>query len=188
MAWACLFGFAVMWFVAEMAWIVDELILEVDPFPSTADIFYLIGHPFLLMFLISYLEPFKSSITKKMFTLVILFSLSILSLSLILTIGAEEGMDRLSYVIAVAYPVADALIIIPAIIGIILFFRGEVNFMWTLVCFGILSVFIADSAFMFAQFDNSYYTGHQLEILFHWTYLLIAFGVYDQIRVFKRRK
>lgn len=72
------------------------------------------------------------------------------------------------------YPISDAIMIIPALIGIALFFKGEVNFMWTLVCLGILSVFIADTVFFLAQFDDTYYTGSPTEILFLWTCIFLS--------------
>lgn len=187
-AWISLFGFAIMWFVAEITWIIEETFLGIEPFPSTADIFYLLGYPFLLLFLISYLEPVRRAITKKMLLTPIIVSIFILVLSIYFSFDPETEIDNLEYSIIVSYPIADAFIIVPSLIGISLFFRGKVNFMWTLVCMGIISVFIADTAFMFAQIDDWYYTGHPMEILFHWTYVLMAFGAYDQIRIFKKER
>ncbi len=65
LAWISFGGYAISWFIAEMLWIVQELYLKIDPFPSAADIFYLIGYPFLLMFFIAYLQPVRSAIQKK---------------------------------------------------------------------------------------------------------------------------
>ncbi|MFB5611432.1 MAG: hypothetical protein ACE5R3_02040 [Nitrosopumilaceae archaeon] len=185
-AWISLFGFSVMWFVAEMVWTAEELFLNIEPYPSAADIFYLMGYPFLLLFLISYLEPIKNAITKKVLIIPIIISLSVLIPSLYFAFYDVMDIGNLDYTIAAAYPVADSFVIVPALIGIHLFFRGQVNFMWSLVCIGIISVFIADTAFLFAQVEHWYYTGHPMEILFHFTYVLMAFGAYDQIRIFKK--
>ena len=65
LAWVSFGGYAISWFIAEMLWIVQELYLKIDPFPSPADIFYIVGYPFLLMFFIAYLQPVLSAITKK---------------------------------------------------------------------------------------------------------------------------
>ncbi len=188
-AWISLFGFSVMWFVAEMTWTIEEIFLNIEPYPSTADIFYLLGYPFLLLFLISYLEPVKAAITKKVTIIPIIISLAVLIPSLYFAFYdvTMEDIGHLEYTIAAAYPIADAFVIVPAFIGIHLFFRGRVNFMWSLVCIGIISVFIADTAFLFAQIDMWYYTGHPIEMLFHFTYLLIAIGAYDQLKIFKRK-
>lgn len=187
MAWISLLGFAIMWFSAETTWTVQEIVLEIEPFPSTADVFYILGYPFLLMFLFSYLEPVKRAISKKTIIIASLISLSVLIPSLYFSVGHDLEVNGLEVVIAATYPISDAFIIVPALIGVNLFFRGQVNFMWSLVCIGIICIFVADTAFLFAQMDDSYYTGHPMEILFHLTYVLMAYGVYDQLRVFKTR-
>lgn len=187
-SWTSLFGFSIMWFIAEMTWTIEEIFLQIEPYPSTADIFYLLGYPFLLLFLVSYLDPVKAAITKKVSIIPIIISLLVLIPSLYFAFHdvTAEDIGHLEYTIAAAYPVADAFVIVPALIGIHLFFRGRVNFMWSLVCIGIISVFIADTAFLFAQVDMWYYTGHPMEMLFHFTYLLITIGAYDQLKIFKR--
>jgi len=182
-----LVGFAICWFIAEMVWMVHELYLKIDPFPSTADIFYLVGYPFLLMFLISYLEPVKEGITKEMLALSSLASIVLLASSLYIILNEETQMDSFEFAIAVGYPIADAIVLIPSLLGVVLFFRGKVNFMWSLVCLGIISLYIADTYFLYAQVEEIYYTGQPPEMLFHWMYFLMAFGILDYMRIFKAK-
>src|SRR5574338_575367 len=49
-ALASIVGLSVSWFVAEIIWTIYEMILQIEPFPSPADFFYIIGYPFLLIF------------------------------------------------------------------------------------------------------------------------------------------
>lgn len=188
LAWFSFGGYAVSWFIAEMLWIVQELYLQIDPFPSSADIFYLIGYPFLLMFLIAYLQPVRSAITKKMIASSTLFSIGVLIVSLYLVLTTTSNDDLFELVLATIYPVFDAMVIIPALIGIALFFKGHVNLMWTLLCFGVMSVFVADTTFLFEQNEESYYTGTPMEILFYWNYILLAFGIYNHLNLFRKSK
>lgn len=187
LAWFAFLGYALSWFVGEMLWLIQELYLKIDPFPSASDVFYIVGYPFLLMFFVAYLQPVRGAITKKMLIPASAFSVGILALALYLTAGAESG-DVLSTIIAVIYPIFDSVVIIPALVGVALFFKGKVNFMWTLLCFGTISVFAADTAFLVGQNDDSYYTGNPMEILFYWNYILLAFGVYNHIVLFKKNK
>lgn len=186
MAWIALTVCSVSWLIAELTWIFYEVILNIDPFPSFADIFYLLGYPFLFMFLIFYIEPVRKAITKKMVATATLLSLSVLIPSLFIALQDNSNISYFEAILAGAYPVVDALVIIPALIGIALFFKGQVNFMWTLVCIGIFSLFVADTVFLFAQLDTWYYTGHPLEVLFYFMYVLISYGVYDNMKVFSR--
>src|SRR5207302_10818723 len=84
------------------------------------------------------------------------------------------------------YTMEDAIVLVAAIIGIILFYRGEVNFLRTLLLRGILFEVIADTGFQFFTLNNTYYTGHPVDILFIWSYIMFSFGVYSHIKIFKK--
>ncbi|MBI5377519.1 MAG: hypothetical protein HZA82_02745 [Thaumarchaeota archaeon] len=188
LAWFSFAAFAISWFIAEMLWLYQELVLKVDPFPSAADIFYIVGYPFLLMFFVAYLQPVKAAITKKILGISCMISIGVLVPSLYLVLGNGTNADPLNVILGTIYPTFDAMVIIPAIIGVVLFFKGQVNFMWTLVCLGIICLFVADTAFLFGQNEDSYYTGNPTEILFYWNYVLLAFGVHNHLMLFKKEK
>ncbi|WP_268543309.1 hypothetical protein [Candidatus Nitrosotenuis cloacae] len=187
LAWFAFLGYALSWFMAEMLWLVQELYLKIDPFPSASDVFYIVGYPFLLMFFVAYLQPVRAAITAKVVAPASAFSVGILALTLYHTIGPESG-DIFATVLATIYPIFDSMVIIPALVGVVLFFKGKVNFMWTLFCFGTVSLFVADTAFLMDQNNNSYYTGNPMEILFYWNYILMAFGVHNHISLFRKNK
>lgn len=188
LAWFSFCGYAISWFIAEMLWIYQELYMKEDPFPSSADIFYIVGYPFLLMFFVTYLQPVRSAITRRIFIIPILVSVGVLIPSLYFVLGSSTNNDALEVTLGAIYPVFDAVIIIPAMIGVVLFFKGQVNFMWTLMCLGTVCVFVADTAFLFGENTDSYYTGNPMEILFYWNYILLVFGVKSHLDIFKREK
>lgn len=187
-AWFSFAAYAISLFIAEMLWIVQELYFQIDPFPSAADIFYLISYPFLLMFYVSYFQPVKSAITKKMVAAALAFSVGILIPSLYLALGSSVDGEMFDTILASIYPIFDAMVLIPALIGVSLFFKGQVNLLWTLFCLGTISVFIADSAFLFAQNEDSYYTGNPMEIPYYWNYVLLSFGVGSHLVLFQKSK
>lgn len=181
-----LVGFAICWFFAEIIWMLQELYFKIDPFPSTADLFYLVGYPFLFMFVVSYLEPLKDGITKETLVLAILAAIIVLVSSLYVVFNEDEELSNYEFALLAGYPIADAIVLVPSLLGVILFFKGKVNFMWTLVFVGVISVYIADTTFLYTQLEESYYTGHPLEMMFHFMYFLMAFGIYDYMKIFKK--
>ena len=181
-----LVGFAICWFFAEIIWILQELYFKIDPFPSTADLFYLVGYPFLLMFVISYLEPLKDGITKEILALAILAAIIVLVSSLYVVFNEDEELSNYEFALLAGYPIADAIVLVPALLGVVLFFKGRVNFMWTLFFVGIISLYVADTTFLYTQLEDTYYTGHPLEMLFYFMYFLMAFGIYDYMKLFKK--
>ena len=187
-AWLLFLGIAISWFIAESTWVVYELIYHQNPFPSYADAFYLLGYPFLFLFSIQYLKPFKKLISKKMIISTSMMAISVLIPNLYMTLDSSSSESKFAIILGAIYPVADSIVLIPAMIGIILFFRGEVNFLWTLLLIGILFEVIADTGFQYFTLDNSYYTGHPIDILFIWSYIMFSFGIYSHIQIFKKIK
>ncbi|MDX1372628.1 MAG: hypothetical protein R3321_09155, partial [Nitrososphaeraceae archaeon] len=84
-------------------------------------------------------------------------------------------------------PVLDSLILIPALMGVFLFFRGGVNFMVSLLCLGIITQIIGDNAILFLNLQNFYYPGHLVEVLFLWSYTMFAFGLGNQMKLFDEK-
>ncbi|VVC06191.1 Uncharacterised protein [uncultured archaeon] len=185
-AWLLFMGTAISWFIAETTWTVYELVYHLNPFPSSADVFYIAGYPFLFLFSIYYLRPFKKLISRKMILSALLIAVSVLIPSLYMTIDNNSDESEFAIALGATYPIADSIILIPALIGIYLFFRGEVNFLWTLLLIGILFEVIGDTGFQYFTLNNSYYTGHPVDILFLWSYLLFSYGVYSHIQIFKK--
>jgi hypothetical protein len=184
-AWFSFLGYAVAFFIADTLWLIQELYLKIETFPSASDIFYVIAYPFLLMFFVSYFQPVRKAITKKMLAAAIAVSVGVLIPSLHVAFSAGSSDNAFSLALGAAYPIFDGMILIPALIGVALFFKGQVNLMWTLFCFGAISVFVADTAFLFAQNEDSYYLGNPMEIPFYWNYILLAFGVHNHLVLFK---
>lgn len=186
MSWIFFVGLATSWFIAEQLWIVYELVYKIDPFPSTADFFYVAGYPFLFLFSLYYLKPLKDAISKKTIAYASLAAMTLLIPSLYMAYDADSQIGPFEVALALSYPIADTIVLIPALIGVILFFKGEVNFLWSLVCIAIVLNVAADTGFLITSMNDSYYTGHPIDILYLWAYILFSFGVYSHIQIFKK--
>lgn len=187
-AWILFSVFSAYWFIAESLWIIYDLILKTTPWEYADDFFYITGYQILFAFLIFYLKPIKKAISKK-----IIFGTSLIAISFlipsfyIISVTDIISIDE-NLAVVMAYPILDAIILVPALIAVMLFFRGEVNFMMTLVCLAIICQIVGDSSLLFLSIDNSYSPGHPIEILFLWAYVMFAFGLSNQIDVFNERK
>ena len=175
LGWLAFLGFAACWFAGDMAWLIIEMALEEPPYPSAADLFYLPGYPFLLIFAISYIMPFRDAISKKILIASFVIAIALASFSIgIIGISTNVTFDES---IAFAYPIADGIILIPVLAGLFIFFKTRQNIMWSLMLFGILATFAGDVLFSFFEYNHTYHTGHPMEIAFYWSYLLMTFGV-----------
>jgi len=187
-AWICFIAFAACWFIAETLWTSNELIFHTKPFPSNADFFYLAGYPAYFVFAILYLKPVKNSISKNMVLGACIVSAAILIPNLYMTFDNNSGEDKFAIALGATYPIADAIILVPALLGVTLFLGGKVNFLWTLMLIGVLLNVVADTGFQYFSLDDSYYSGHPVDIFFMWAYIIFAFGAYDYVKIFRRSK
>ena len=186
-AWTCFTSFVVLWFIAERIWMVDELVYHNNPWPSAADFFWLAGYPLYFIFTIFYLKPFKSSISIKLIVFTICIAVTMAGFLIYYTSLQKSTLSVFDTLLGLAYPVTDAFSLIPIIIGSVLFFRGQVSFLWSCLLIGVLCFVIADYGFLFLSLDESYHTGHPIDILYLWAYLFFLFGLCDYIRIFKKQ-
>jgi hypothetical protein len=184
----CFCGFATMWFVAELIWAISELSNHFSPFPQLNDYLYLAGYPLLLAFTFYYLKPVESAISKKMLGLAALTSLTFLTPTFYTVYSYNPNASLSQMIWAGSYPIADAILLFPTVIGMMLFFKGDVSLLWSLMFFAILLNIIADSGFFYLDVDKSYYSGSPIDILYLWAYVLFSFGLYSHIKVFKKPK
>lgn len=184
-AWILFTISIIIWFVGETTFEYDyEYDIE-DISTLTSDVFYILGYPVFFAFTILYLKPRKNIISKNMILVAILTSIVFVIPTLYLTFEGEEELDALTISLYAIYPILDGLILAPSIIAVILFFRGQVNFLWILVLLATLSDILADTLYIIFAVEESYYPGHPVDILYLFSYTLYAFGVYSHIKLYR---
>ncbi|MBI2643620.1 MAG: hypothetical protein HYW92_04925 [Nitrosarchaeum sp.] len=175
------------WYVGEMTYSYDYKYDLEDLSTLTSDFFYIIGYPLFFGFTIFYLKPRKRIISKKMILASSLVSILFVIPSLYFTFNEEYQLDELTIILYAIYPVLDGVILIPSIIATFLFFRGQVNLLWSLILIATILFVIADTSYLVFSIEETYYPGHPVDILFVWAYTLYAFGALSHIKLYKKR-
>ncbi len=146
------------WFTAEIIWTYYQLALGVEtPFPSPADGFWLAGYAPLAY----HLYRINNTITRKVIendTVIILSAILATILGFLLYIifglsGQHQGI--LELVINLAYPVLDAVLLVPAVAILWSFRKGEPDYThWTMIALFIIFISVADIGFDYALAVN----------------------------------
>ena len=174
LGWLAFLGFVISWFAGDMTWIILETVMYTEPYPSAADLFYLPGYSFLLIFAISYIIPFRDAISQKMIITSVIISVLLTGFSVsLIGVGGTSFADTLS----LAYPIADGIILVPVLTGLLLFFKSKVDVLWSLMLFGMLATFVGDVTFAYMEHLGTYHTGNPMELAFYFSYILLTFGV-----------
>lgn len=173
----------VFWFLGEVGWAIYTLVLGVEiPYPSLADVAWLMGYVPMIIAFHLYLRVFRFAISKTMY-LVEVIAVAISSFALytylvfpILAGAAEAEMTTLIF--DLAYPTLDIVLFGLAMLGLFVFAKGKIAPAWLLINSAILTDVVADLLFSYTTLNGTYYNGHWLELLFHWGYILYALAFY----------
>lgn len=170
------------WFIAEIAWELSKLNQNYNML-TYADGLWLIGYVFYFAFGIMYLKPFSHQISKNSITISSLVVLIVLIPVLYLIKWQSPAFADIMYAV---YPIADSIMLIPAILGLTLFFKGRVKFSLSLLFIGMVSFVIADYSYMYFDSIGEYYPGHIVDIPYIWAYVIFITGVIANINLLKK--
>ncbi len=177
----------IFWFIGELSWTIYTLIFDVKiPYPSVADVYRLVGYGFLFFAVFTYIELFRSAISKRMVATASIFvlptSVGIIP-SLLLSISAKASAVNLTTLfVGTAYPLLDLALLAQTMLGLLVFTRtglkGRLGSVWLLINAGIIMNVFGDMLFSYTNLQNTYYSGHPLELFFHWGYLFFILSFY----------
>jgi signal transduction histidine kinase len=179
------------WFIAEQTWNLYEHVLDIDPYPSIADFFYLAAPIFMFVSLTFFLKSTEKKISKKMILFSSIISLLILIPSLVATFNVSAEDEPFEVIIALTYPIVDSIVFVPAIITISFLISNRRSFFWIMIIVGLLVMLAADTAFLFLVIEDEYVDGHPVDILWVSSYTIWAFMMFHIImesKHFKEKK
>jgi signal transduction histidine kinase len=172
-------------FIAEQIWQLYDHIWEGSPFPSEADIFYIASYPCMAAFLFISLKPVLKVIGKNVWIFAFAISFSLLIPSILASYDDVLGENAFAVSIALLYPLMSSILVFPAIIGVMFLVKKGANFSWMLILFGFIIFAIADTFFLFAELDGSYYDGHPVDLLWVFTYTMLVFAIHIRLKITK---
>jgi PAS domain S-box-containing protein len=177
LGWALIGVSALSWSLGEAAWAVYDLVLHESPFPSFADVGYLMAIPPVLAGIVLLRGRTASPIGSMRVLLDgLLIGLGVLAISwaLVLRPVYESSTDGLlANVLGLAYPVGDVLVV--TVVLILLFQTGGGQRL-TLILLGagLLANAVADSGFAYLSVTDSYQNGAFTDIVWIAGFTLIG--------------
>ena len=171
------------WFIAEQIWQLYDHVWQGDPFPSEADIFYIAAYPCHIAFLVIYLKPTLKSTNRNVWLFAIALSFSFLIPSVVAAYDDMLGEDAFSTSVALAYPILASMQLIPAIVGVMYLVKKSSNASWLLILIGFMIYNVADTYFLFAELDGTYYDGHPVDLIFVYAFIVLIFAFYHRSKL-----
>jgi hypothetical protein len=195
-AWMLLFIGMVLYFMAETTYAILDLAFGYDMndmFPTLADIFWCLGYIPFIWGLFLLLTGYKQSglpigkpwLYAFLASLLVLVSLFVFIFVLQPVIDDTET-SLLSKVFYFYYPIADVLVLVPALMLIYitsLFGSGMVTRPWMLQTFGFVLFTMADLLYSYFSWQDIYGSGNYIDIAWNLGYLLIALAALKQAQL-----
>jgi hypothetical protein len=168
-----------LWFLGEVAWGVYEVVFHVlVPYPSVADVFYLLGYAPAIISVILFLRILSKELTGLKVMVALLVGLIVIGLtfSFLLNPLLSSSTGFLTKVFDLAYPSLDSILLILAFMMLLVFAGAPTSMSWFWISVGIILMTIADISFSFGTLYHWYYSGHATGLLYVWSYISLALG------------
>ena len=172
----------IAYFLGDATWFYYENVLLIQPYPSLADVAYLVYYPFTLAGLFCFTIGIPNSTQRKQFwldaaTVVIGFG-AIIWYFFLLDIAAAKYNSTLELVLAETYPAADILLLFGATLVILQRRSFRFNPALALLLASILVQFTADFWFGAQNLQDTYTAGGITDWLFITSLILMMTGAH----------
>jgi hypothetical protein len=169
-------------FVAEVVYFVYDLILDLEPYPSIADLFFFAYIPLLIAHLLLNIRFFQPSITSitKIWVSTIPVVITTIYVSLSLNSIGEANFDFYYGFIFVA---TTSIALSLTILATRIFKAGALGKSWLILLFGVLALTLADDWYYYLEILESYDLTHPVNILWYAGYWIIIYALLKHKKV-----
>ncbi|MCV0409766.1 histidine kinase [Nitrosopumilus sp.] len=163
-------------FLGELTYFIYEQFLNLDPYPSIADVFFFLFYPGIIFFMIVNIRFFSSETSKLKKISLITIPLTITGSYFLLTFTEEINFDFLYGLIFVG---ATSIALGISIHTALIFRGGIVGASWILIVIGIILIVSGDVWYYYIELLDEYSLGHPVNIFWYSGYLIILYAMYN---------
>ena len=179
----------------EITWVIFGEFLGIDPFPSIADVFYLLAYPSLFIGLLIEIKDAKLDFNKKKIGM-LLFSfvaLGVIFLNFTVLQQIESNLSFLDNLISALYGVGDIILVLMSLLLFLVIFEyrhGRIFRCWTWILFNFLAMLAADLIFaaFYEFYEVSILVTAVADILWMLSYGLFAIGMICSYSMLKEKR
>ncbi|KAF6245111.1 histidine kinase [Nitrosopumilus sp. b2] len=170
-------GFAyLMIFLGEITYLIYDLFLGIDPYPSIADIFFFLQYPLALAYLIFNIRFFSSFSNRYKIWVITLPALILISYST--NAFAELGEYGFDFYYGLLFVASSSLVLAFAVLGATIFRDGLLGKAWTVLVIGILSWIIGDIWYYYLELFGEFDLTHPVNLFWYGGYWIIIYALY----------
>ena len=162
-------------FFAELTYFVYEQILDLDPYPSIADVFFFVFYPMIILYLVINLKFFAPKISKSGIGLMLGMPLIATAAYISLTIDDFGSFDFYYGIIFIS---AASITLGLAIYTSKIFKGALIGTAWLILVIGIIINLIGDVWYYYIEVVGEYTLADPVNLCWYSAYLLILYALY----------
>ncbi|MCV0400781.1 MAG: histidine kinase [Nitrosopumilus sp.] len=175
-------GFAyLMIFLGELTYLIYDIFLGIDPYPSVADVFFFMQYPLTLAYLILNIRFFSTFTNKSKIWII---SLPTTILLIYATIAFSElGEAGFDFFYGISFVASASILLSFAILGATIFREGLLGKAWMILVIGILSLTIGDIWYYYLEFLGEFDLTHPVNLFWYAGYWIIIYALYKHKKI-----
>ena len=165
-------------FLGEVTYMLYDIIYNIEPYPSIADVFFFIQYPLLLTHLILNIKFFVSKINKlSKIWIIVMPIIILLGYSILATTQGGIEIFEFDFYYGTIFVYFSALTLSFAVVGAIIFKEGVIGKAWLLLVIGILFNTIGDTWYYNLELFEAYDLVHPVNMLWYAGYWLVIYAL-----------
>lgn len=155
-----------MVFLAEVTYLVYDLFLGLDPYPSIADVFFFLLYPFTLIHLFLNIQFFNPQIKRKKILLLGTIFL-IIVFSFVYFSASNSDEFNFDFYYGLIFVIGASVTLVITLLGTLVFKEGSLGKAWLLILIGILSITIGDVWYYYLEIFGEYSLTHVVNLFWY---------------------
>lgn len=169
-------------FLGDVVFNYYELILHEYPYPSLADVFFLLFPPLVIYHLIVNIRYFMKEIDISTIVGQISFPISIVFVYAFLSFDEMEGFS-LEFYISLFYVISSSVILSLSMLGLSIFRKSVLGVAWLLLAIGIFANMIADDWYYYLELYEIYDGNHPVNTVWVLGFMIIFYALYKHKQI-----
>jgi len=171
------FGYLSIFF-AEVTYAVYDIVYDIEPYPSIADVFFFMLYPLLLVYLFMNIKFFAPKLGVKSKLWIILMPIVVLvGYSILSTTEGEISVFEFDFYYGIVFVYAATLTLAVAVVGASIFKQGAIGKAWLILVIGILLNNLGDLWYYNLELFGEYDLIHPVNMFWYSGYLVVIYAL-----------
>ena len=171
-----------MMFLGESTWYYFLYFLEIEPFPSIADVFFFAFYPFSAIHIIINIRFFQAKMNNE--TKIMLVALPLIIIGIYSAISLQViGEPNFEFYYGMAFVAASSVVLALALLGSLIFRGGVLGIAWALMLLGLFLTNAGDVWYFYLETFGAYTDSHPVDLLWYGGYWIITYGLYKHKKI-----